>query len=38
MPYALGSGAFPFFQLPSTNQLQQQQQQQQAPQQLNQTR
>jgi len=37
MPYALGSGAFPFFQLPSTNQLQQQQQQQ-ALQQLNQTR
>jgi len=37
MPYALGSGAFPFFQLPSTNQLQQQQQQQ-ASQQLNQTR
>ena len=36
MPYALGSGAFPFFQLPSTNQ--QQQQQQQALQQLNQTR
>jgi prohibitin 2 len=36
MPYALGSGAFPFFQLPSTNQLQQQQQQ--ALQQLNQTR
>jgi len=37
MPYALGSGAFPFFQLPSTKQLQQQQQQQ-ALQQLNQTR